>query len=45
MDNVKGKWQRKLHKLLDITSNTTDHLQPMDASFNKPAKASVQKEF
>jgi len=53
MENFKGQVTEKMLKLLDehfiypclLPPNTTDHLQPMDVSVNKPAKAFVRKQF
>jgi len=53
MDNFKGQVTEKMLKLLDehnifpclLPPNTTDRLQPMDMSVNKPAKAFMRKQF
>jgi len=51
MDNFKGQVTEKILKLLDghfiypwlLPPNTTDRLQPMDVSVNKPAKTFMRK--
>lgn len=53
MDNFKGQVTSTVSELLDshnihvclLPPNTTDRLQPMDISVNKPAKAFLKNEF
>ena len=53
MDNFKGQVTPKMNALLEqhnihsclLPPNTTDRLQPMDLSANKPAKAFLRGEF
>ena len=53
MDNFKGQVTESVLKLLDdhnilvvlLPPNTTDQLQPMDISVNKPAKEYLRKRF
>ena len=53
MDNFKGQVTPIMNELLEqhnihsclLPSNITDHLQPMDFSVNKPAKAFLRGEF
>ena len=53
MDNFKGQITTTMNELLEqhnihsclLPPNTTDRLQPMDLSVNKPAKAFLRSEF
>ena len=53
MDNFKGQITAKINKLLEdnnihvclLPANTTDLLQPLDISVNKPAKEFLRKRF
>ena len=53
MDNFKGQITESVSSLLDqynihvclLPPNTTDRLQPMDVSVNKPAKDHLKKQF
>ena len=53
MDNFKGQVTGSLSSLLDnnnihfclLPPNTTDRLQPLDISVNKPAKDHLRREF
>ena len=53
MDNFKGQITESLFSLLDshnilvclLSPNTTDRLQPMDISVNKPAKDHLKQQF
>ena len=53
MDNFKGQTTTKITNRLEknniliswLPPNTTDRLQPMDISVNKPAKEYLKKEF
>ena len=53
MDNFKGQVTTAVNQLLDehnihvclLPANTTDRLQPMDLSVNKPAKDFLQQKF
>ena len=53
MDNFKGQVTEKISNLLDkhhlhvclLPANTTDLLQPMDISVNKPAKSFLKEQF
>ena len=53
MYNFKGQITPAMNELLEqhhihsclLSPNTTDHLQPMDLSVNKPAKAFLRGEF
>ena len=53
MDNFKGQITPTMNELLEqhnihsclLPPNTADHLQPMDLSVNKPAKAFLRGEF
>ena len=53
MDNFKGQVTRSLSSLLDnnnihfclLPPNTTDRLQPLDISVNKPAKDHLTRQF
>ena len=53
MDNFKGEITSEVNKLLEENSihtcmwppNTTDLLQPMDLSVNKPAKEFLRQKF
>ncbi len=53
MDNFKGQVTESITNLLDahnihvclLPPNTTDHLQPMDISVNKPAKDFLKRQF
>ena len=53
MDNFKGQVTQKMTTLLEnhhihtclLPPNTTDRLQPMDISVNKPAKAFLRQQF
>ena len=53
MDNFKGLITESVSSLLDqynihvclLSPNTTDRLQPMDVSGNKPAKDHLKKQF
>ena len=53
MDNFKGQVTDKVTSLLEkchlhvclLPANTTDLLQPMDVSVNKPAKSFLKKQF
>ena len=53
MDNFKGQVTSKVNSLLEenrihvclLPANTTDHLQPLDISVNKPAKDFLRQKF
>lgn len=53
MDNFKGQITKPVQALLDennihvclLPPNTTDRLQPMDVSVNKPAKDFLRRKF
>ena len=53
MDNFKGQVTPNINSLLEennihvvlLPANTTDRLQPMDISVNKPAKDFLRKKF
>ena len=52
MDNFKGQMTESVHNLESnsihiclLPPNTTDRLQPMDVSINKPAKDFLKQKF